>query len=243
VTAQPLDRSQELDGLADSEDLFGFDERSAAAGESAQGTASNAEEDLFDFDEILALESASSPDVEAPPVEAKNPELAGTERDVLLPHPSPTAEHAVPAAVVSARLSLRSPLAWALMAFAAINLGLIGFTWKLSSDVRDRVDAATVDILQATRSIQEKTGEQIERIESTQKPFVSPETEGSETFERVEEDIAAGNFGSARRRLYALLAVSDRLGVEYREDVVARAEFRIADILLAQALASEEERP
>lgn len=236
---ESTDEPSNLDGLADSEDLFGFDPPSGL------DQKLDRHDDLFDFDEILASENPITDEIDVESVLTELPsELVPLGRKA-----EPGATQAPRAAisaepvVLSARLSARSPVAWMLVAFAALNLGLIGFTCQLSNDVRDRVDAATVDLLQATRSMQEKTGEQIERIESTQTPFDSSEAAGSETFRRVEENVAAGDFARARRRLYALLSVSDRLSAETREDVVARAEFHLADILMAQALATEEERP
>ncbi len=240
----------EQDGSTDSEDVLGF-------GENVEGVLAS-DDDLFDFDEILAeydgpadldineilagLDDSDEPEPDEAPETARDVAPPDAAPELTPPHPGERSERErKPERPARTRITMLSPVGLLLGLFTVLNLGLIGFTWKLSNDVQSRVDAATVDMLQVTRDIVAKTGEQVEKRQDAEAPVVSPEPEGTETLLRAEADIQAGEYAAARRRLYALLAISDRLDEELREDITAHARFLLADSLTHQALA--EDRP
>jgi len=57
------------------------------------------------------------------------------------------------------------------------------------------------------------------------------------------EEIQAGEYADARRRLSRLLAVADRIEAEAREDIEAQASFLIASTYEKQAEAAREKAP
>ena len=59
--------------------------------------------------------------------------------------------------------------------------------------------------------------------------------EGFETLDLAQRAIDQGDYGRARRELFALQAVGDRLDTSVRDDVLARAAFMIADAYRRQA--------
>ncbi len=74
-------------------------------------------------------------------------------------------------------------------------------------------------------------------------PLVSPDPEQHPVFERAREEIERGEYAAARRRLYALLAVVDRLEETSRTAVEARAAFLLAQAFHLEAVKlSEAER-
>jgi len=76
----------------------------------------------------------------------------------------------------------------------------------------------------------------MQELEELTRPIVSPDPIGSvEAFARVDRQLELGDFARARRELYALLAIVDRLPEEQRGDAEARARFLLADSLLREA--------
>jgi hypothetical protein len=57
------------------------------------------------------------------------------------------------------------------------------------------------------------------------------------------EEIQAGEYADARRRLARLLAVADRIEAEEREEIEAQASFLIASTYRKQAEAAREKSP
>jgi hypothetical protein len=79
-------------------------------------------------------------------------------------------------------------------------------------------------------------------------PAAVTQPEGYQTLDLARQAIDQGDFGRARRELFALQAVGDRLDSSVRDDVLARAAFMIADAyrLQAESLGSDsgqEQRP
>jgi hypothetical protein len=57
------------------------------------------------------------------------------------------------------------------------------------------------------------------------------------------EEIQAGEYAAARRRLSRLLATADRIEAEAREDIEAEASFLLASTYRKQAEAAREKSP
>jgi hypothetical protein len=74
-------------------------------------------------------------------------------------------------------------------------------------------------------------------------PVIAAQPEGYEALELVNNALAQGDFERARRALFSLLSVADRLEPSVREDVIARASFLIGDAFHAEARAVAEGRP
>jgi phenylacetate-coenzyme A ligase PaaK-like adenylate-forming protein len=129
---------------------------------------------------------------------------------------------------------------WVLLGFTAINLGLIGLTFQISESMKQEMGEAARNIVRITSEIQTQTGRHVERIESVQRPVVAVDPSQHKTFELVRRELETGEYETARLRLYSLLAVADRLDGEVRSDVEARAQYMLADIALAQALAASD---
>ena len=73
-------------------------------------------------------------------------------------------------------------------------------------------------------------------LEELTRPIVNPDPIGSvEAFARVDRQFELGDFPRARRELYALLAIVDRLPEQQRHDAEARARFLLADSLFREA--------
>jgi hypothetical protein len=70
-------------------------------------------------------------------------------------------------------------------------------------------------------------------------PAIQGTSEGEEALVRAQKQIDRGDFEGARQRIYALLAVVDRVPVESRADIEARASFLLAETFRAQAEGSE----
>lgn len=67
-------------------------------------------------------------------------------------------------------------------------------------------------------------------------PIVPPNPDNHPTFELARAEMQRGEYARARQRVYALLAIVDRLDPRVREDVEARAGFLIARSLHHEAL-------
>lgn len=132
----------------------------------------------------------------------------------------------------------RSPLTLAGIAvLAAINLALIGVTWKSNKNLRQEVQEVAVDFLRQAEVFNNKTDSQIDRIQMAAGPIVSDDPGQQQTFANVLQDFERGDYPLARRRLYSLLSILDRLEPTNRKDVESRARFFLADSLRLQALA------
>ena len=74
-------------------------------------------------------------------------------------------------------------------------------------------------------------------------PVIAARPEGYETLELASKAIEKGNYEHARRSLFALLCVADRLEPAVREDLTARASFLIGDAFHEQAKHAAEDGP
>ena len=219
----------------ESDCLFNFDELSAES----ESVSVDAASIMASVPEVSAgneataktnspIETVSSDSLAAPSVQALTDDVA-TETATALPV----------VVTASAGLSLRSPIVLILLVTMLVNLGVIGFTWRVSGEMREEFGQATRFIIQATQEIQTKTEANVAKLESFQSPVISEDPEHEHTFDRVQLELERGEFKRARRRLYSLLSIADRLEPEVREKVESTAQFVLADIALQVALSSK----
>ena len=156
------------------------------------------------------------------------------------PVPQPVMMAAPPAAAPTAAAPWMSRTvriaAWILVAVTSVNalvaiiaLKSTGELQRSVQDVGDQVtETATGIVREALRNaatMADPTGVE------TGMPLAAPNPENHPTFEIAREEIQRGEYDRARQRLYAMLAVVDRLDPLVREEIEARANY-----LLAQAV-------
>ena len=147
------------------------------------------------------------------------------------------------------RLAGPSPLALAGVAALVLTnvLGLF-FLWRTAQSYRSDVQAMNEKLAETLRrqgeaqSLASATDAQKKNTEAP------PARAGLENFELstlqvAREEILAGEYAGARRRLARLLAVADRIEAESREDIEAQAAFLIASTYRKQAEAAREKSP
>ena len=259
-----------IEDVEESEDLFGFADLYQAP-ESAPPNAPTRAYDqlspapafdesdcLFNFDEVGV--EADIEEVDAASILASVPDLP--EDNASAPAPAPAApqvqassEPVMSGALAAAlpatsapnsspsrfNLSPRSPLLWILLASIMLNIGVIGFTWRVSGKMSDEFGEATKNMIQATRELQTNSDSSAGAAtsQSTESPIVIADPEHEFTFDRARDEIANGEPAKARKRLYALLAITDRLPIEVRERIESTAQFLLADITMQVALGDE----
>ena len=72
--------------------------------------------------------------------------------------------------------------------------------------------------------------------------IAAPQPERHPTFALAHEEISRGEYGAARRRIYGLLSIIDRLNTEEREAIEARAQHLLAEAQHLEALARLEDK-
>ncbi len=153
-----------------------------------------------------------------------------------------------------------------LVGMLALNLLTFGFFWLTSNNFRDGIDGLRDELMLAshgnptnsTPPAPVRTGG--ESAATTTPPEhatatspvpahdTTPATQPAhplEAFEQTTLSLAAqevkdGEFVAARKRLYRLLALADRIDASLRDDVEARARFLIAQSYEAQAAAKHD---
>ncbi len=230
--ADLLGDAHDLDGAEfdEDDDLFDFDEIVQAALEETgfhQGI-----EDLLDEEDSAQEAEAELPAQPAPAAPAAAaPGAAAIPTADLLAAPS-TGRSGRYVWQESGDRKGASPTVWVLVLVAACNLALVGVAWRSLGTMEtaiDKVGARLSDPLLVTPAdgSDEPRGEA--PATTWRPPEVSTAPEGRQTLELAREDLERGAFGRARRRLYSLLAVLDRVEVSEREDVEARARLLVAD--------------
>ncbi len=253
----------------ESDCLFNFDELRVEADIEAVDAAQiladvpdPAKAELSEFE--LAQMGGAAP-ATAPPIEASEPPAATAPIGQPTLDPTPVAALPVtqpavePSRIPALKLSTRSPLLWILIASISLNLAVIGFTWRVSGTVSDEIERATLSIIEASQGTQvaqeteepqqteeASAGEPVSSdVQETESPIIIPDTEfeyseHNFTFERAAKEIESGELSSARKRLYALLAVADRLTPDVRDRVEATAQYMLADVSMKIAMTSTE---
>jgi hypothetical protein len=132
---------------------------------------------------------------------------------------------------------------WIFLAITSVNLLLAIIFFSSTSGMRDDVREMSDKIGAAANTLAEGTYEaRTENLQLTT-PIVSPSPENHPAFSTALEEIGRGEFTSARRRLYALLSVVDRIDPADRAKVESRANYLIAHAWQLEVVTrTEEER-
>ena len=214
------------------------------------------DEDLFDFDEYVAARAAEGSDIDldellsaledlpeelpAAAAAAENEaELAGAGAQVasVAGQAAPAARLAGQTVVVAGRSPLGRFGIAAIFALTALNAAVVLYSWSANKDLARSMAAIGERVIETTQEIRNETSLQLETLESIAGPVAHADPENYRTFERVEDDLERGDFAEARRKLYGLLSIADRLAPEVREDAEARALFLLADAMRDEAFA------
>ncbi len=214
-------------------------------------------DDLFDFDDLVDRPSTPS-DEEVAALDDLLSDLPDLDETPKALHTPPSPSNKPDSASIAADLvkdsqsdetnvlvrSARSPMTLiGIAVLAAVNLALIGVTWKSNKNLRQEVQQVAGDFMRQAEDFNEKTDSQINRIKMVSGPIVSDDPGQQQTFANVLQDFERGDYPLARRRLYSLLSIIDRLEPDTRKDVESRARFFLADSLRLQALAEAEVTP
>ncbi len=240
------------------EDLFGFD-----SADEIFGTPATDEEDLEAiFAEFQAQEEAEAAlrdelgnefpeeELDAPsPASAPAPSapaLRASEDDEVAPalpkpepaaakQPEPKASRPSGAAVLASKSALVI-----LLSVTVLNGFVALVTLRNTASMRDSVLQAQKELDETANTMRADARDEAVRYLGATTPIVPPDSEDHPTFARAQEHIAAGEYAQARQRVYALLAVVDRLEEGNREVVEARAQFLIAQATHLETLARME---
>ena len=203
-------------------------------------------DDELEHDELAPAPQATPqapPASPAPVAERPSPELRAP---ALAPFPGPSPskdassadsdrEVLVPVSPEGARRQLlsRSTLL-ILMAMTSVNALIAVVTLMRASEMSD----AGQRMIEAAQEMRGPAPVLAEEERSEVIPFAAPSSDAHPTLERAVEEIARGDFESARKRIYALLSVIDRVEDAARHEIEANAQFLLAQAAHLQALES-----
>lgn len=119
-----------------------------------------------------------------------------------------------------------------LAAMVALNLLLVGLSWRSQDSTRELIQSLGVD-----RSPGATSPEVVDQPRAEKRGFthIEPRAEGYETLEEAARAMERGEFQLAREMLFGLLAVIDRVEDSARYDVEARASFMVGDTFRLEA--------
>ncbi len=127
---------------------------------------------------------------------------------------------------------------WILIAMAGVNALVALVALRSTGDLRRTVADVGAQVTETANDLMRETLRAEPSRAAAARAAVEPgkpaDAQDHPTFDLVLEDLRAGEYVRARKRLYALLAIVDRLDPQVREQVEARATF-----LLARALHME----
>lgn len=154
-------------------------------------------------------------------------------------------------------LQLQGPSSATLLCIGLLlltNVGGLFLVWRSTQSFQSSVSATNQQIVHALQ-VQSLTAGQGASSSGTStqgsqhEPHVAQSgTAPLEAFERstlemAREEIQAGEFSSARKRLARLLAVADRIEADQREEIEAQAAFLVASTYRKQAETAREKSP
>ncbi len=184
--------------------------------------------------EPVAEVPAAAPVAAATPV-AQAPQQAPAPIPVAAPAPgvAPAARRQL---LPSGGASLSRSALWILLAAMSLN-GLVALVMVSStSNLRSEMSDISDEVESTIRDIRAEYFEQQALYYDESSPLVAPDPENHPAFVRALEEIKGGAYGAARQRLYALLAVIDRLDPAIREKIEARASYLIGHAWQLEAL-------
>lgn len=237
-------------GLADSEDLFNFDELVAAKlppptvepkidvdaliraiDEQTQPQAARAEHSRAPTGPSASAGLSAQPRRALEPVHAS--EMPSAQQSAYALHPQPL--HAPAGLGRTAWVALA-----ALGVLCVANSAVVLFTWSSQKQVGHGISEMSQAVVQATQQLAQESGRQAQVVSSIARPVIAPSPERRDVLAQAEADIAAGEHDLARQRIYALLAVRDRFEPAEREELEARSRYLLAEALGSRALAAAQ---
>ena len=123
------------------------------------------------------------------------------------------------------------------LAMTLVNLSVAIVTIRNADGMKGDLENASKKMAATAADIREEVGAHSNAVREQFSPVVPPTPDQNPTFDQANAEIETGNFAKARQRIYAVLAVADRLPEAKREDFEARASFILARSYQAQAVA------
>lgn len=237
------------------EDLFNFDE---LLGATKQKEALTKElDDVLEAVESARLDvaqSVSNGPAPAAPAPSAKPAAANTlpsaaQSTPLLKQVTPagaakTAAGALAASasnaatVVHQKLSMSPVAAVMLAAIVLVNVTLMLFAWNSVQSVKQLVLDVSHDVADTTNELRAESTRRNRSTALESEPVFGALPEGYRTLEIAKQRMERGEHARARRMLYGLLSVVDRVEQPARAEVEAQASFMIADSYRLEADAS-----
>lgn len=222
------------------DDLFNFDELIDTPGATPAAGPPYEQMNTAELDSVLGPASAPADRAATvkPPLPVRNPERPSSPKltppefppDRESPLESPDAPPAIQ------RLSLPRLVAVVISIAFLLYFPLAFITWRsvdtMRSSVREMGDRLAVTADEVLRS-RAPNGDSVES--PTIPSALGTKSEGEESLEKAELALTRGDFEGARQRLYALLAVVDRLPEKSRADIEARASYMLGETFRLQA--------
>ena len=202
-------------------------------------------EELFPAESEPERVSSPAPAPAAPaPAPAPAPATkVWTPESVLDDEPAPRrsrgSDRREPVTVVASG-GLSRAFIWALVAITSINALVAIVTLASMSTMRNSVVEVGRHVTATADEIRTGSYEQSRVLNELQTPVVPIDAEQHPTFDRARAEITKGQYDEARRRLYALLSIIDRLDPDQRAKVESRAQYLLAEALHLEALENLE---
>lgn len=214
------------------------------------------DEDLFNFDELLGAKKQSEAlnkelDAVLDAVDAAKVDVAATvapaPASVAAPAPAPapikpvagpapvapttaaTVGPTIQQTVVHQKLSISPVAAALLVGVVLVNVTLMIFAWSSVSAVKQLVLDVGHDVADTTTELKSESTHRNREAAFESQPVFGALPEGYRTLEIARERMERGEHARARRMLYGLLSVIDRIDQPARSEVEAQAGFLIAD--------------
>jgi hypothetical protein len=176
-----------------------------------------------------------TPAAPAPAPATNAPQQAHAPSSVAAPAPD-HAPAAIQQLLPTGSASLSHSALWILLAAMSLN-GLIALVMVSStSNLRNEMNDISDEVEGTIRDIRSEYFEQQALYYDESSPLAAPSPENHPAFVRALEEIKSGAYSPARQRLYALLAVIDRLDPAIREKIEARASYLIGHAWQLEAL-------
>lgn len=226
------------------EDLFGFDELDAG------GKRESAEN--VDLDELFAAIEEPA-DEELPEIPAAAPRTAPPERPVAPPSPLSAAPEPEPEPRPAAEPVRRGKrdtrargsgyaksIVFVLIAVTSLNALVALVSLKAAGDMQTSVWEGARRVAETAAGLRAEERAELAGSHANELAGLAPDPDQHPTFELVRQDVEAGRFADARQRLYALLAIVDRLEPEVQDELEARACYLIAEASHLEAVGTTE---
>ena len=201
---------------------------------------------------VSAAPAAALPSANAPTARALPTQAAGTQGHVAGQLPlvmpvtaksaiAPISEAALQAPLVSRGKQRPSIITFAALLLATlVNVALIGIVWRSMSSM----DNALKEVGERAGRVDEHTEPATPTQPSAWKDLseLAPKSdEGELALATAADEIARGEYESARARLYSVLSVIDRFDAKVRSNLASRAQVLAADSFREQADRVERE--